>query len=345
MKLLLICLCVGKREIKSLRVKCNNIERNCQWEGTVGTLEAHVDTCSFALVPCTNKCKDHNDDIIHFMRKSLNKHLKNDCPNRDHKCEYCGEKGTYAHITQIHDKICELKILPCPNKCTKIMQRRDIEKHVELECEYTVIACKFKNIGCTTEMKRGDMAAHEQDDSLHLRKALNAVVKLQDSNTELQEKVMTGQSITFKITGFQEKKDNDEIIASPSFYTSPGGYHMAIKVYANGSTSAKGTHVSVHAPILEGKYDTELSWPFIGKVTFTLLNQLEDNNHKTRIMTLALADNARVGNNWGFSEFILHSELAHDPVNNTQYLKDDTLYFRMSVEVSDHKPWLECATK
>ena len=28
-------------------------------------------------------------------------------------------------------------------------------------------------------------------------------------------------------------------------------------------------------------------------------------------------------------------------VKNTQYLKDDTLYVGVSVEVSDHKPWLE----
>jgi hypothetical protein len=39
---------------------------------------------------------------------------------------------------------------------------------------------------------------------------------------------------------------------------------------------------------------------------------------------------------WGCSGFIAHSKLAHDPLKNTKYLKDDTLYFR----VSDHKPWL-----
>ena len=103
--------CAGKRDIKALKVKCDNAERNCQWEGTVGTLEAHVAKCKFTLLPCPQKCKDLNDRIIHFMRKALNKHLKNDCPNRDHKCEYCGEEGTYALITQVHDKICELKIL------------------------------------------------------------------------------------------------------------------------------------------------------------------------------------------------------------------------------------------
>ena len=340
---LYLSLCVGKREIKALKVKCDNLKRNCQWEGTVGTLEPHVTTCSFTLVPCTNKCKDHNDDIIHFMRKFLNKHMKNDCPNRDHKCEYCGEKGTYAHITQVHDKVCLLKILPCPNKCTKTMPRQDIEKHVELECEYTVIACKFKNIGCTTEMKRGDMAAHEQDSNLHLSKALDTVVELQEKMSKLEYSANT--TITFKLTEFQEKKDSDEEFTSPSFYTSPGGYHMAIEVVANGCGDSKGTHVSVYAPILEGKYDTELSWPFVGKVTFTLLNQLEDNNHKTMISPLNLAKNARVGDNWGFTAFIRHSDLGYNSVKNTQYLKDDSLYFSVSVKVSDHKPWLECTTK
>ena len=43
---------------------------------------------------------------------------------------------------------------------------------------------------------------------------------------------------------------------------------------------------------------------------------------------------------WDFMHFIPHSALAHDPVKNTQYLKDDTLYFRVSVEVAEQKPWL-----
>ena len=340
-----VFVCIGKREIKALKVKCDNFKRYCRWEGTVGTLEAHVAICKFNLVPCPKKCKDYNNSITHIMRKDVVGHLKNYCPNRDHKCEYCGEKGTYAHIKQVHDEICKQKILPCPNKCTKTMPRQDIEKHVELECEYTVIACKFKNIGCTTEMKRGDMAAHEQDDSLHLSKALNTVVKLQKKVLKLESAATTTM---IKFTSFKEKKDSNERFTSPSFYTSPGGYHMAIRVDANGNGSGEGTHVSVFAPILKGKHDAELSWPLVGKVTVSLLNQLEDDNHRKLMVTLVTENNAMAcgptGPAWGFPKFILHSELAHDPVKNTQYLKDDTLYFRVSVEDFDHKPWLECTT-
>ena len=309
-------------------------------------------TCKFTLLPCPYKCKDDKNEITHFMRKDQDKHLKNDCPNRDHECEYCGEKGTYAYIAQVHDELCLLKILPCPNKCTKTMPSQDIEKHMELECEYTVIACKFKNIGCTTEMKRGVMAAHEQNDKLHLSKALSAVVKLQDSNSQLKEELLElshtlkyGESITFNVTGFQGKKDSGEIFFSPSFYTSPGGYHMAIRVYANGHGTGEGTHISIFVQIMKGKYDTQLSWPLVGKVTIMLLNQLEDDNHKKLMVALVTENNAMAcGHTWGFPKFILHSELAHDPDKNTQYLKNDTLYFRVSVEDLDHKPWLECTT-
>ncbi len=53
--------------------------------------------------------------------------------------------------------------------------------------------------------------------------------------------------------------------------------------------------------------------------------------------------NANGDNNYrGNHEYIPYSKLSRDSASNTQYLKDDTLYFRISVEVSDHKPWLEC---
>ena len=131
--------------------------------GTVATLEEHVATCEFTLLPCPKQCKDDNSEVKSFMRKNLHKHLKKDCPNRDHTCEYCGEKGMYAHITETHDKTCPKKILPCPNAtCPKRMQRQEIKKHLKTECEYAVIPCKYTELGCETELIRKDMTAHRR---------------------------------------------------------------------------------------------------------------------------------------------------------------------------------------
>ena len=49
--------------------------------GTVGTLEKHVATCGFILVPCTKQCKEDNDAVKCLLKKDLEEHLQTDCPN------------------------------------------------------------------------------------------------------------------------------------------------------------------------------------------------------------------------------------------------------------------------
>ncbi len=100
---------------------------------------------------------------------------------------------------------------------------------------------------------------------------------------------------------------------------------------------------------MKGDNDDSLSWPFTGTVTIELLNQLEDKNHCKKTLTYLaeggvsqrVVDDER-GGGWGYPEYISHADLAHDPLTNTQYLKDDTLIFRVSAEAPDYKPWLEC---
>ncbi len=315
-------------------MKC---ERDCQWVGTVGTLEEHVGVCQFTLVPCPKECKDDNG-ILKIMRRDLQQHLI-ECPNRDYSCEHCGLKGTYATRLDHYDT-CEKKIITCTNEeCTMEMERMKIKNHLSEECEHTVISCKYmRSIGCDVKLKRKDMRAHEQDDKAHLNKALDTTVNLQ---TKVQS-LLTQLSTRFKVIEFQKKKDNNLRYYSPSFYTSPNGYNMKIIVYANGYGDGEGLHVSVFAWIIKGKYDDELNWPFVGNVTVKLLNQLKDKKHYSITVKFIPEDNINAGGNRGCSRYIPHYQLSRDSASNTQYLKDDTLYFRISVEVSDHKPWLEC---
>ena len=331
----------GRRNILALGVKCDNAI--CEWEGTVASLETHVATCEFTLLPCPKQCQDNSDNIVHLMRKDLPHHLEIDCPNRDYKCQHCGKEGTFTNISLVHDKICGKKILPCPNAdCTETMPRKEIEKHLNTECEYAVIACKYVNIGCCKESKRKEMAAHELDDKIHLHMAIDTVNELKDEKKVLRNP--QGDSMTFKLTGFEGK---DQIFNSPSFYTSPQGYHMRIKVYPNGSGAGKDTHISAFAMVLHGKYDDDISWPFQGEVILIVLNQLDNRNHlyKKRLTKGTEANKKYLqpgGSGFGSQTFIPHSQLGHNPAKNTQYLKDDTLYFRVSVDTPDHKPWLQC---
>ena len=187
------------------------------------------------------------------------------------------------------------------------------------------------------------MAAHEEDYKLHFDMAMNTVdellEQLNEVTTKLEDCKQINNPICYDLTDFQESKDNDEVVCSFAYYISTNGYRMALVIYPNGNCAGEGSHVSVYAESLKGKYDAKLKWPFVGKITFALLNQLEDKNHHQK--TAVVGEESNVNISYGYSKFIPHSELGYDPVKNTQYLKDDTLYFRMSVEVPDSKPWLE----
>ena len=100
--------------------------------------------------------------------------------------------------------------------------------------------------------------------------------------------------------------------------------------------------MSVFINVLEGKYDAQLLWPFTGEVAVTLLNQLEDRHHHTQIIKFTTLNDMGVGKNLGKLRFIHHYDLVHHRYENIHYLKNDTLYFEVSIRVAYLKPWLEC---
>ena len=94
---------------------------------------------------------------------------------------------------------------------------------------------------------------------------------------------------------------------------------------------------TVFAYLMQGKNDDNLPWPFTGKVTITLLNQLEDENHYTHTISYNKANGKRVvdgemATGYGLPKFISH---AHGVTRNCQYLKDDCLYFQVKVEAAE----------
>ncbi len=111
--------------------------------------------------------------------------------------------------------------------------------------------------------------------------------------------------MTFELIDYRKKMDNNVCYYSPSFYTSPNGYNMKIRVEANGSRKGSGSHVSVFACIVKGKYDENLNWPFVGDITFQLLNQLEDKNHYSNILNITSYYNMTIFSDscWGLAQF------------------------------------------
>ena len=141
------------------------------------------------------------------------------------------------------------------------------------------------------------------------------------------------------MTNFEQLKTDNSDWYSPPFYTHPQGYKMCLCVYANGWKAGKGTHISVYACLMRGEFDDLLKWPFQGRVTVAMLNQLEDNHHITKTTAFTdkaeakqvgrVTDGERSPSGLGRHTFIAHTDLSYKPAKNCQYLKYDCLQFRI----------------
>ena len=340
-------------------MKCDNLENGCKWEGELGNLDTHLNTCDYALLPCDNKCTNKGQ-IIKVSRKYMQEHLAKNCPRRQYKCPHCKEMGEHHERTSTHLKTCPQVRIPCFSPlCTAAIPRCKLPAH-RAACQYERVPCKYAEVGCKEKILRKDLKKHEEDDQLHLRMSIAKVLELTKKTISLethiseQNKVLVEQSarltrveskpqLTFRLDCFENKKSDKNKFDSSSFYTSPKMYKFRIRVYAGGNGSIEGTHISIYATLMNGEHDDALTWPFLGEASFELLNQIEDKNHYKK--TVQFKNNARprmVEGTLGKAKFIAHTDLAYNPAKNCQYLKDDALIFRVSVRPPSYKPWLQC---
>ena len=196
-------------------------------------------------------------------------------------------------------------------------------------CEFDLVPCKYKYIGCEIKMKKKDMEKHqEQEDGRHLRLALQSVVVPTLSES---------QNYAFELTDYTKRKESNEVFISDPFYAHHKGFKMCVKVYANGTGSGTGSHLSASLCVLQGPYDKNVKWPLEGRIKLYVLNQSENNSHMMSYVNLETSHNLVSGKSYCFEEVISHILLSSD-----RYLKKDTLYFKVVLCIPSNPHWLKC---
>ena len=118
---------------------------------------------------------------------------------------------------------------------------------------------------------------------------------------------------------------------SDPFYSRPGGYKFKLGIDTNGYREAKGTHITADLWPMVGEHDGELSWPIQVTAHLQLLNQRGDHGH---VMTSLNVEMSKACIHKEIArKFIAHSELEYSAAEDTQYLKDDCLQFRLYLKV------------
>ena len=316
------------REIKSLKVYCDNKEAGCDWTGQVRVIEKHLEDCGYQEI----ECEDCGEEMLKLKMKI---HLSAKCPMRDYKCILCDKQDTYQSITVDHPKECPNVVLECVNiGCSQEVKRCNMPSHLKV-CPKQVIDCPFKAIGCSFTCKREDLFRHFE---MHVISHVQLVAQ----RICTYDPTLPPDSV-LKFTNIALGETPDTNIFNYDFYSGRGGYKLRLQVYPN-----KSGHVGVYLQLMPGPNDDALQFPMRGQFTITLLNQIEDRSHYECVVTACQRSDEmfnrkhkKDSTGFGYPEFIRHSSLPFNPDTNTQFLKDSILYFRVKCEPSSQtKPWL-----
>ena len=362
-----------KREVKGLHIYCTNEEKGCEWQGELNNIYNHLGSsggCWFQEVRCSNECGKM------IQRRYLTSHVKTECPHRKVNCQYCHDTGEHHFIEGLHTMMCPKLPLPCPNKCeVGSVPREGMEAHRK-ECPLEMIQCEYYSVGCKVRMARKEKEEHDNekmkehlmmtnhelmDTKTQLVAALNQITNLtailiKSPNNHINIRSVHLDSmatmfkcgsqvcpVTIKMSGYSIKnKDGVEWYSDP-FYSHNKGYKMCLCVYAAGHGDGEGTHLSVFLYLMKGPHDDELTWPLRGKFEIKLLNQISDSEHHSMIISYddemidRVTKDDRLGNGWGYHEFISNGNLLITSTRTCQFLKNDCLFFQVTKH--EETPW------
>ena len=282
-----------------------------------------------------------------------------------HFCKMCAERlkrdGTTCPMCKavdfspVKDKFFERKVnelkVKCPARedgCSWTGEYGQLPAHA-LACSQQITECEFAFAGCTARMARKRLERHvgestQRHISLLAERLVqrDAEIKSLQDHIKLLEKRLCSfiRPADMFLTDFEQRKAADERWRGPPFYSHLAGYKMCLVVDANGTANGKGTHVSVFVYLMAGENDDVLKWPMRAEVCIQMCNQRNESYHWQE--TVHFNDQAPpestervVGRNKapkgrGRNQFALHSKLVLDESTNCQYLKENSLRFRIS---------------
>ena len=300
-----------------------------------------------------------------------------DCPNYPITCpNSCTEETLKRSNIDHHLLTCPDEVVSCSFNeigCEERMKRRCLQQHIEANViqHQLMISDAFRSVKKENKVLKDDIKLLKQKNE-ELQKnntsLKNAQCRMDHSINGFVLKMDEGVAtphwkeyfsslamvstnapnpvspVIIKWPDYGEIKQvvkNSNMFGRKSYYTRPfythcNGYKMQLSVYPY----KENKYISVFCYLMRGENDDHLRWPYKGIITITLLNQLNDSEHCTKVMRLGNSvehadaikqpESDEIRNEGrGYSEFISLSEVESCTAHK-QYLMNDTLYFKIS---------------
>ena len=202
-----------RKQIKALQVLCSMRPRGCEWTGTIGQLDTHLDpdqdNCQYVDTKCPLNCQQT------ISKNKMEQHKAKECTKRDFVCQHCAFKATYEEVVGKHFLECKYVPLQCPNLCGVTCEREDMEDHLKM-CRLEEVNCEFSSMGCIHKLSREEQKSHEEENITNhltlIAYSLNSTKKrvtvqeekIQDQDVRVLEKI---KSLELKVQEKERKLD------------------------------------------------------------------------------------------------------------------------------------------
>ncbi|KAI3715331.1 hypothetical protein L6452_22310 [Arctium lappa] len=147
-----------------------------------------------------------------------------DCTNEGCTTRYCAAQKEH------HEAVCPFMILPCEQKCSDFVMRREMDRHCVTICPMKLVNCAFYTVGCHSSIPRCNVQQHNADDlSSHLLYIIRAAHKeateenlkhrveqiLNLSNAEKLARARDARALTYLIKDAEAKLGPLEVETMP----------------------------------------------------------------------------------------------------------------------------------
>ncbi|XP_069500745.1 TNF receptor-associated factor 3-like [Ambystoma mexicanum] len=185
-----------QREILQLQVHCRNQAAGCTEQLPLETLERHLSSCPYQLVPCL-----HKDCPESLPRCQLSEHLCVICPWRVQKCSHCLQSVAISQMQKHEERVCPSYPTACPNDCgIAPTPRSQITSHL-VHCSLAENWCEFQKYGCTFKGTQELLKLHRVESvHEHLLFLLTRDATLEDMVQSMQEQLINYEGLLQKMT-------------------------------------------------------------------------------------------------------------------------------------------------
>jgi homogentisate solanesyltransferase len=122
------------------------------------------------------------------------------CSFRSMTCsnDGCNARFCASHLEK-HDSVCPFKIVPCEQKCSDSIRRREMDRHCITVCPMKLVNCPFYALGCQFAIPYCVIEQHCSDTiHFHLLYVLQFIHK-EASEEDLKRRVEQLEQVSFKV--------------------------------------------------------------------------------------------------------------------------------------------------